>query len=84
MTDSISIGYSILKDSGELLTFDVEIDDQNQSKPPNLITSDNENCTAECTRPLAQSLVSQETQPNNSVLNLNPDPNRLESSASGS
>ncbi|MBT5156269.1 MAG: hypothetical protein HOM44_19440 [Gammaproteobacteria bacterium] len=42
MKDSISIEYSILKDSGELLTFDVEIDDQNESKPPDLITSENE------------------------------------------
>ncbi len=42
MKGSITIGYSILKDSGELLTFDVELDDQNQSKPPSLITSDNE------------------------------------------
>jgi len=84
MTDSISIGYSILKDSGELLTFDVEIDDQNQSKPPNLITSDNENCTAECTRPLAQSLVSQKTQPDNAVVTVQPDPTDVESSASGS
>jgi hypothetical protein len=42
MNDSITIAYRILKDNGDLLTFDVEIDDQNQSKPPDLISSDNE------------------------------------------
>lgn len=42
MTESILIGYRILKDGGELLSFDVEIDNQNHSKQPPLIASDNE------------------------------------------
>ena len=33
-----------------------------------------EDCTAECTRPLAQSLVSEKIQPSSSVLSLPPDP----------
>ncbi len=33
-----------------------------------------EDCTAECTRPLAQSLVSQKIQPSPSPLNAPPDP----------
>jgi hypothetical protein len=43
MTESILIGYRIFKDGGELLSFDVEIDNQNHSKQPPLIASDNEN-----------------------------------------
>ena len=43
-----------------------------------------EDCTAECTRPLAQNLIDQKTQPSNSPLVVNPDPNEVESSASDS
>ncbi|HIL84879.1 MAG TPA: hypothetical protein EYG52_15380 [Pseudomonadales bacterium] len=43
MNESILIGYRIIKDDGELLSFDVEIDSQNRSKLPPLIASDNEN-----------------------------------------
>ncbi len=39
--ESILIEYRITKDSGEILSFDVEIDGQNQSKPPALIASNN-------------------------------------------
>lgn len=43
-----------------------------------------ENCTDECTRPLAQNLINQKTQAANSPLIVDPDPNEIESSASGS
>ena len=48
------------------------------------VANTTEDCTAECTRPLAQSLVSQKTQPDNSVVTVQPDPTDVESSASGS
>ncbi len=43
MTESILIGYRIFKDGGELLSFDVEIDNQNHSKQPPKNEGDNEN-----------------------------------------
>jgi hypothetical protein len=43
MNESILIQYRIIKDDGELLSFDVELDSQNHSKPPPLIASDNAN-----------------------------------------
>lgn len=43
-----------------------------------------EECTAECTRPLAQSLVNQKTQLSNTPLIVDPDPDELESSISDS
>lgn len=39
--ETVLIEYRITKDSGEELSFDVEIDGQNQSNPPALISSDN-------------------------------------------
>jgi len=43
-----------------------------------------EDCSAECTRPLAQNLVNQKTQATIAPLIVDPDPNELEASASGS
>jgi hypothetical protein len=50
-----------------------------------------EDCTAECTRPLAQSLVSEKIQPSSPSLNVQPDPtdtdaveSEIEARASGS
>jgi hypothetical protein len=51
------------------------------------VSNTTEDCTAECTRPLAQSLVIQKTQPPSSSVTVQPDPTDLsadESSASGS
>jgi len=51
------------------------------------VSNTTEDCIAECTRPLAQSLVIQKTQPPSSSVTVQPDPTDLsadESSASGS